>query len=269
MGVETNYRIKKLDVKTNFPEFGVVAFIGATSSGKTSLMIDMMYHVRHRFSRVIAICGSKDTEQEFAQHISDLCIWDKFDAERLDLIYNQQERFVFMGTPKPLLVILDDFMYQSSVIKKAEILNRIFMNGRHARILFFVSMQYCKSLLPQMRQQTRMVFMMAEKNPANRVKLYDSFNTCFNDREQFDALMQSLTKDYHAMVLSNMSNSSSLIEDNVFWYRATLGLRFRIAAKGLMWHIHHRRYDPMYLLRGHPEKETAKNSKKKISVVMR
>jgi hypothetical protein len=259
---ETNYHIRRLNPATELPDYGVVPFIGATSSGKTSLMLDILYHVRHRFERVVVICGSKDTEEEFKQHVSDLCIWDKFDADRLNAIYEQQERLVALKRPKPLLVILDDMMFQARKIQKEDVLSRIFFNGRHARILFFVSLQYCKSLQPGMRQQARMVFAMAEKNPANRAKLYDAFNNCFNSKDEFDALMQVLTKDWQAMVLTNMATGSSEVADNVFWYKAQLGHRFKVDPGGLMWRIHKSRYDPRYFMR-EPGGETFLPQKKK------
>jgi hypothetical protein len=252
---EVSYHVKKLRVPMQLPDYGVVPFIGATSSGKTKLMIDIMYHIRKRFDRVIAIVGSKDTEREFGEHISDLYIWDKFDPDHIRQIYEQQERNVFRGVSKPLLVILDDFMYASKALQKGDILNKIFMNGRHAQILFFVSIQYCKSLPPALRQQARMIFMMAERNPANRLKLFDAFNTCFQSKEEFDTMMLTLTKNYQAMVLSNMGGGSADLVDNVFWYKAALGHKFKMGDGGLMWKIHHRKYDPKYFLRNDEEED--------------
>jgi hypothetical protein len=212
-------------------------------------MIDMMYQIRHEFAKAVVICGSKETEQDFAKVVPDLFIWDKLDIDRLSAVYDKQEIDVYTGRSQPLLVVLDDFMYQSRSLQKTEVINRIFMNGRHANILFFVSMQYCKSLSPTLRQQTRMAFVLAEKNPANRVRIFDAFNTCFPNKNEFDTLMCSLTVNWQAMVLSNMATGSSEIEDNVFWYRATIDRRFRFGPE-LMWAVHQSRYDPRYFIRG-------------------
>ena len=244
-----NYRIKRLSPARQLPRRGVVVFIGATGSGKTALMMDMLYHLRNEYSKAVVICGSKETEQDFARVVPDLFIWDKFDLERLNAIYDKQELDVYTGRSQPLLVVLDDFMYQARSLQRTEVINRIFMNGRHANILFFVSMQYCKSLSPTLRQQTRMAFVLAEKNPANRVRVFDAFNTCFPNKTEFDALMRTLTFNWQAMVLSNMTTGSAEIEDNVFWYKARLDRRFRFGPE-IMWTIHEQKYDPQYYLRG-------------------
>lgn len=244
-----SFHIRKLNPARQLPRRGVVVFIGATGSGKTALMIDMMYHLRHEYSKAVVICGSKETEKDFARVVPDLFIWDTLDIDRLSAVYEKQEIDVYTGRSQPLLVVLDDFMYQSRSLQKTELINRIFMNGRHANILFFVSMQYCKSLSPTLRQQTRMAFVLGEKNPANRVRVFDAFNTCFPNKNEFDAVMCSLTVNWQAMVLSNMATNSTAIEDNVFWYRAELGRRFNFGPE-LMWSVHSRKYDPRYFIRG-------------------
>lgn len=244
-----SYRIEKLSPAKQLPRRGVVVFLGATGTGKTALMIDLMYQLRNEFPKAVVICGSKETEQDFARVVPDIFIWDKLDVDRLSALYDKQELDVYLHRSQPLLIILDDFMYQSRSLQKAEVINRIFMNGRHANILFFVSMQYCKSLSPTLRQQTRMVFVLSEKNPLNRTRVYDAFNTCFPTRDEFDALMCRLTVNYQAMVLSNMASTSMEIQDNVYWYRAQLDRRFRFGSD-LMWQIHEQKYDPRYFLRG-------------------
>lgn len=123
------------------PDLGVVVFVGRSGSGKTVAIKDILYHKRKRFDRFLVMSGSSDTAAEFGEHIPPICVFEGFDEERIENIYKEQEANVARGVCKPILIILDDLMYQSKVIEKSEVMNRIFMNGRHAQILLFISMQ--------------------------------------------------------------------------------------------------------------------------------
>lgn len=132
--------IRKFDPKL-VPDLGVVVFVGRSGSGKTVAMTDILHSKRKKFDRFLVMSGSTDTTAHFAKHIPPICVFDGFDEQRLNAIHREQQANVARGIHKPILIILDDLMYQSKVLEKSEVMNQIFMNGRHADILVFISMQ--------------------------------------------------------------------------------------------------------------------------------
>jgi hypothetical protein len=244
--------IRKFNPKM-VPDLGVVVFVGRSGSGKTVAITDLLYSKRKRFDRFLVMSGSSDTAAHFAQFVPPICVFEGFDEQRINNIYLEQEANVARGLCKPILIILDDLMYQSRVLEKSEVMNRIFMNGRHAQILLFISMQYCKSLGPQLRQQATFIFATREKNPENRGRLYESFNTVFHSRAEFDAVFNACTQNREVLVLSNTFNESDAIEDNAFWWKAKLRKKFKVNRKSAAWALSKQLFDKEYMLREHQQ----------------
>jgi len=232
------------------PDEGVIAFIGRTASGKSFCMNDILYHKRH-FQRVIAYCGSEDTSAELRKKVPDMLIHDEWDEKLITDIYDKQERQVRLGTAKHLLIIVDDMMHHKDLLKCSHTMQRIFFNGRHAKILLLLSMQYCKNLGPDMRQQISYTFLSFEKLPVNRRILYDTFNNVFSSYNEFDGVFKTLTQNYTVLVLSNAFSFSDAIDANVFWYKAKRHNHYRIGKHSAIWKCQKRKYDPLYFMRGH------------------
>lgn len=230
------------------PDVGVLVFTGCTGSGKTVAMIDVMYQKRHYFKQVIVMSGSQETCEQFGKHVPPVCIFDSFDERRLEQIYMKQEADLARGCQKPILIILDDLMYLHQALQKSVILSKIFMNGRHAGILLFISMQYCKCLGPGLRGQVRVAFIGADKSPERRKKIYEAFNTVFHTVGDFDSCMRACTLNYEMMVLPTTNVSSDAVEDNVFWWKARQHKQFKMCKDGPLWAINKALYDPNYFI---------------------
>lgn len=192
--------------------------------------------------------GSQETCEQFAKHVPPVCIFECFDEQRLAQIYEKQELDVSRGCMKPILIILDDLMFLHKALQKSTVLNRIFMNGRHAGILLFISMQYCKSLAPDFRAQVKVSFLGADKSPERRKKVYEAFNTVFRAPAEFDSCMRACTQNYEMMVLPTTCNSSDAVEDNVFWWKAKMHKKFKVCKNGPLWKINKALYDPDYVI---------------------
>lgn len=109
--------------------------------------------------------------------------------------------------------------------------------------------QYCKSLGPQLRQQATFIFATREKNPENRNRLYESFNTVFKSRAEFEAVFNSCTQNREILVLSNIFNESDNITDNAFWWKAKMRKKFRVNRKSVAWKLSEALYDKNHPLR--------------------
>ena len=113
----------------------------------------------------------------------------------------------------------------------------------------FISMQYAKTLGPQLRQQATFIFATREKNPENRTRIYESFNTVCHSRTEFDALFTACTQNREMLVLSNIFSESDSVEDNAFWYKAKMRKHFKVNRKSVAWQLSKQLYDRNHLLR--------------------
>jgi hypothetical protein len=236
------------------PNVGVFVFVGRTGSGKTSVMEDILSYKRHRFHRAVIMTGSPGAAKSFRAHFPFVFIHDCYDEALLQDLLNKQERDDYFGRCKPLLVVLDDLGYMAKDIQKSEVIKRIFMAGRHFKILLLLSMQYCKSFLPDLRTNVSYIFSCFEKNPTNRRRIYEAYNTIFPAFAEFDKVMLSCTQNHEVMVLSNTFSQSTAVSDNVFWYKASYPPQpWKLNNGGSIWRYHARHFDPMYFTKPKPD----------------
>jgi hypothetical protein len=123
-------------------------------------------------------------------------------------------------------------------------IRQCFMNGRHWKIFFMLTMQYCMDLTPDLRANVDYVFILRENIVQNREKLYKSFFGVFPTLAMFAQVMDACTENYECLVLDNTSKSNK-IQDCVFWYKAKIRKNFKIGSPA-MWAHHKRFYNPKH-----------------------
>ena len=130
--------------------------------------------------------------------------------------------------PKAFL-ILDDCIYDNSWVKDKNV-RSLFMNGRHWKILFMITMQYALGIPPNLRTNIDYVFILRENYVSNRKRLYEHYAGMFPNFEMFCQVMDQCTENYECLVINNNAKSNKL-EDQVFWYKAAPRKDFRIGAR--------------------------------------
>ena len=71
-------------------------------------------------------------------------------------------------------LIFDDCLYDNSWVKDRNI-RSIFMNGRHYKTMFLLTMQYSLGITPNLRTNIDYVFILREPDYNNRKKLYEHY----------------------------------------------------------------------------------------------
>ena len=280
-----NTRVYKFDPRS-LPNEGIFIFLGRTGSGKTILMEDILGYKANYFKRAIVMTGSAAAAVRFGQHIPPIFVHDgddAFDEKLLVQIVDTQDlavkkcqcprcrdepgydkKWLRRCLCKPIVIVLDDLGYLAKSIQKCTVIKRIFQNGRHFRIMLLLSVQYCKSFPPELRQQVSFVFACFEKNPENRRRVFEAFNTVFDRVKDFDIVMRQCTQNREVMVMSNVFSQSFSISDNVFWYKAPYPpLPWRLNEGGSAWRFHEMRYDPQYYVRQQRDRDASKLSQAK------
>ena len=106
----------------------------------------------------------------------------------------------------------------------------VFMNGRHYKLLFLLTMQFALGIPPNLRTNIDYVFILRENYVSNRKRLYEHYAGMFPSFETFCQVMDQCTENYECLVINNNAKSNKLT-DQVFWYKAEPHDDFRICSQ--------------------------------------
>ena len=155
--------------------------------------------------------------------------------EKNSFNFNDQSK----KTDPRTFVILDDCLYDNSWTK-SKFVRSLFMNGRHWKVFFIITMQYALGIPPNLRTNIDYVFILRENIVQNRKRLYECYAGMFPTFEVFCEVMDQTTENYECLVINNNSKSNNL-EDQVFWYKAEPHADFKLGSKEL-WDYHNQNY---------------------------
>tara|TARA_X000001036_G_scaffold406491_1_gene415238 strand:+ start:783 stop:1628 length:846 start_codon:yes stop_codon:yes gene_type:complete len=206
-------------------------FIGKRGTGKSTLVADILYQIR-KIPIGCVISATEDGNHFYEKFVPPIFIHSRFDPNIIEKIVQRQKSSV-KSCPENAhaFLLLDDMMYDKKVMKDRNI-TEIFMNGRHWKLLFLLTMQYCMGIGPDLRTNVDFVFCLRENVVDNQKKLWQYYFGIFPTFDQFRQVMNTCTEGWDAMVLDNTSKSTN-IEDCVFWYRANPNRNFRIGSPEL------------------------------------
>ena len=138
-------------------------------------------------------------------------------------------------------LILDDCLYDSSWVRSKDV-RSLFMNGRHYKSMFIITMQYALGIPPNLRTNIDYVFLLRENIVRNRKQLYEQYAGMFPEFNQFSTVMDQCTENYECLVIHNNAKSNKL-EDQVFWYKAAPHDDFQLGHP-TFWKHHNTFFDP-------------------------
>ena len=234
-----NLKLKKFDM-ASIKDDKVVVFIGKRETGKSFLVKDLLWH--HRDLPVgTVISGTEGANQFYSKTVPPIFIHDEYTPEIINNFVKRQKKLVnkqVQGDPEyknidtRAFLLLDDCLYDNSWVKDKNI-RALFMNGRHYRAFFIITMQYALGIPPNLRTNVDYVFVLREPYHSNRKKLFEQYCGMFPNYEFFCTVMDQCTENFECLVINNNAKSNKL-EDQVFWYKAEPHPDFRLGAE-ILW----------------------------------
>ena len=229
-----NLELRKFDM-SEIKDDKVVVLIGKRDTGKSFLCKDILYH--HQEIPVgQVISGTEGANQFYSKIVPKLFIHDEFKADIIQNMLKRQKMLIEKNfqsgengivDPRAFL-ILDDCLYDNTWAKD-KWMRSVFMNGRHYKLLFLLTMQYALGIPPNLRTNIDYVFILRENYVSNRKRLYDHYAGMFPNFEMFCQVMDQCTENYECLVINNNAKSNKLT-DQVFWYKAEERPDFKIGA---------------------------------------
>jgi hypothetical protein len=236
-------RLRKFDMKM-IPQDAVCVFIGRRRTGKSTLVKDLLFH-HQNIPMGTVISGTEESNSFYGKIIPPIFIHGEYNAailanfvKRQKLITSKiqlQENARSAGQPivksnldPRSFMILDDCLYDDSWIRDINI-RYLFLNGRHQKVFFLITMQYPLGIPPVLRTNVDYVFILREPYISNRKRIFDNFGSSFPNFEFFCQIMDQCTENFECLVINNNTRSNK-IEDAIFWYKAAIQGDFRIGA---------------------------------------
>ena len=255
-----NIQIKKFNPKSIEPN-RIVLFIGKRNTGKSTLVKDILWHNR-KIPMGMIMSPTEESNCFYQNMVPDLFIYNDYDPGVIEKLIKRQKKCIRNGIKDcNTFVLLDDCMYDSKRITKDTNIRGIFMNGRHWKIFFLLTMQYCMDLSPDLRANIDYIFVLRENIISNKEKIYKNFFGIFPSFDTFNQVMNSCTENFECLVLDNTSRSNN-IEDVVFWYKATVRGNFRMG-NSTFWNHHKKHYNKNYELDTDDTNDEGKNKGRK------
>ena len=202
----------------------VVVLIGKRETGKSFLCKDILYH-HSNIPVGQVISGTEAANDFYSQMVPKLFIHEEYQPAIIQNILKRQKMMIEKqkgggaGNIDPrAFLVLDDCLYDSTWTKDKNV-RSLFMNGRHYKILFMITMQYALGIPPNLRTNIDYVFILRENYVSNRKRLYEHYAGMFPNFEMFCQVMDQCTENFECLVINNNAQSNKLT-DQVFWYKA-------------------------------------------------
>ena len=200
----------------------VVVLIGKRETGKSYLCKDILYH-HSNIPVGQVISGTEAANEFYSKMVPKLFIHEEYQAPIIQNILKRQRMMLDKWKannsidPRAFLV-LDDCLYDNTWTKDKNV-RSLFMNGRHFKILFIITMQYALGIPPNLRTNIDYIFILRENYMSNRKRLYEHYAGMFPNFEMFCQVMDQCTENFECLVINNNAKSNKLT-DQVFWYKA-------------------------------------------------
>ena len=219
--------LKKFDPST-IQSDSVVDFIGKRNTGKSYCMKDILsYHKELPVG--IVVSPTETANNYFEKFIPNMLIYDEYEPTIIKKFLERQininkqkgeqlKKYGSSDIDSRAFLILDDCLYDKTWPTDKNI-RSIFINGRHYKIFFLITMQYCLGLPPILRANIDYVFIFKNNLIKEREKIYNHYAGIFNDFSTFCTVMDNCTDNYECLVIDNKVQSNKL-EDQVKWYKA-------------------------------------------------
>ena len=232
-------KLKKFDM-ASIKDDKVVVFIGKRETGKSFLVKDLLWH--HRDLPVgTVISGTEGANQFYSKTVPPIFIHEEYKPEIINNFVKRQKKLVkkqvggdpeYKNIDTRAFLILDDCLYDNSWVKDKNV-RALFMNGRHYKAFFIITMQYALGIPPNLRTNVDYVFVLREPYQSNRKKLFEQYCGMFPSYDFFCNVMDQCTENFECLVINNNAKSNKL-EDQVFWYKAEAHPDFRLGAD-ILW----------------------------------
>ena len=161
----------------------------------------------------------------FSKHIPKCMIYEKYNTttiqqllstQKMELkrIKKEKEAYGTSNIDARTFCLLDDCLYDKTW-KNDEFMRKLFMNGRHWKVMLIITMQYPLGIPPNLRTNIDYTFILREPYKRNRKIIWENYAGMFPTFDSFEQVMNQCTENFECLVISNNAKSNKLV-DQIF-----------------------------------------------------
>jgi len=237
-------------VPEQIPDDKTLLVIGKRGSGKSTFIADVLHAKKDRIGSAVIISGTEESNGFFSKFVPSVFIHNEYNSEILAKIFERQKSMIKTGSAQPVLLVLDDCMYDKSFFK-CPVFRALMLNGRHYKLFTIISTQYALDVPPFARSNFDYCIVYRDPIKSNRERLYKQFFGIFPSMAEFNDVYDACSENFECLVLDQTSRSNN-ISDCVYWYKAKIRSHFKFGS-------------PAFWRAGQEMLQMAKSSKKKPS----
>jgi hypothetical protein len=193
-------RFDKKQKKSMDPASSILV-VGSRRAGKTYYSKYLVKKIKKKYSLIILFTHTKESGQ-WDKIVKPEFQFSKYKPEIIEAIYkrNKEMKEEHPEVNRNCLVIFDDII-DNNTLRHDEMLNSLFIRGRHSSIGIIFLTQYLNALSPTMRANADIVIVPIQSSLKAFEILHDSYGLL--PLQQFINLINNYTKNYSVFVIRN------------------------------------------------------------------
>ena len=215
------------------------------NTGKTTLISSLLYAKKHIIPVFSVYSGTEDSNGFYRKILPSTFIFNKYKPEQIKKFISRQKISKQHLTHPWAVLLLDDCTDEPALFRKP-LQQSLYKAGRHWKMLYILSLQYCMDVRPVIRTNVDGCFILRETNLKNRKSLYENYAGVIPDFHLFCTILDQITDDYTALYIHNATQVNDW-KSCVFWYKAIkVPEKFKLGCDDF-WDFHFQRFDPNYV----------------------
>lgn len=219
--------IKRFDLRMLGPN-ATICVIAKRGSGKSVLVKNLLDYYKSKIPVGMIIAPTDRMNCFYGEFVPDMYVHYEYQPDVIETFLTRQDLMIqkykekkskskFVD-PRAFLVMDDCLSSKGSWLKDVS-LKKVFMDGRHYKLVYILTMQFSLGIPPDLRSNFDYVFLLAEDMVNNKKRLYDNYAGMFRKFKSFETVFDTLTANYGCMVLSNRGKRKTMFE-KMFWFKA-------------------------------------------------
>ncbi len=194
--------------------------IGRRGTGKTTAVVNLLYHLRDRFKMCIVFSDSDEAQGTWSRVCGKPFVYKQWRDDIVQKLISYCSYLAMVNRPTSCALILDDIMADTTFMTRSKILRKVLLEGRHYGIWMFLLSQYANKVPRDLRMNFDYYMFAREVSSKQQQSLFEFFNQGLDKIKTFTILMDTYTRNRGILITSSRPRQGC--GENwlaYYWYR--------------------------------------------------